>query len=52
MSWWLILIIVLVVIGLYVGKIYNSLVSLRNKVNDQKSQIDVELKRRFDLIPN
>ena len=25
---------------------------LRNRVNDQWSQIDVELKRRFDLIPN
>lgn len=31
---------------------YNSLVTLRNKVRNQKSQIDVELKRRFDLIPN
>ncbi len=31
---------------------YNSLVGLRNRVNDQWSQIDVELKRRFDLIPN
>ncbi|MEG0799016.1 MAG: LemA family protein [Bacilli bacterium] len=31
---------------------YNSLVSLRNKVKDQWSQIDVQLKRRFDLIPN
>jgi len=31
---------------------YNGLVSLRNKVRNQKSQIDVELKRRFDLVPN
>jgi len=31
---------------------YNGLVSLRNKVRNKKSQIDVELKRRFDLIPN
>ena len=31
---------------------YNSLVALRNKVKDQKAQIDVTLKRRFDLIPN
>ncbi len=52
MSWWIILIIVLVLIVLYVISNYNSLVSLRNKVEDQKSQIDVELKRRFDLIPN
>ena len=31
---------------------YNSLVGLRNKVHDQFSQIDIQLKRRFDLIPN
>ena len=32
--------------------VYNSLVNLKNKVEDQASQIDVELKRRFDLVPN
>lgn len=52
MNWWIIVIIVLVLIVLYVISVYNSLVSLRNKVRDQFSQIDVELKRRFDLIPN
>ena len=52
MNWWIILIIIVVVLALYVISIYNSLVSLRNKANDQASQIDVELKRRFDLIPN
>ncbi len=31
---------------------YNSLMGLKNKVGDQWSQIDIELKRRFDLIPN
>lgn len=31
---------------------YNGLVSLRNKVRNQWSQIDILLKRRFDLIPN
>ena len=49
---WIILIVVVVLIILYVVSIYNSLVSLRNKVDDQLSQIDVELKKRFDLIPN
>ncbi len=44
--------VILLVIVLYVVATYNGLVSLRNKVNDQWSQIDVELKRRFDLIPN
>lgn len=52
MNWWIIVIIILVLIVLYVISGYNRLVVLRNKVRDQKSQIDVELKRRFDLIPN
>lgn len=52
MNWWIIVIIVLVLIVLYVISVYNGLVTLRNKVKDQRSQIDVELKRRFDLIPN
>ena len=36
----------------YVIGIYNRLVNARNKVKDQFSQIDVQLKRRIDLIPN
>ena len=44
--------IVLFLIILYVIVTYNGLIKLRNKVDDQWSQIDVELKRRFDLIPN
>ena len=50
-----ILYIVLGVIALcviYVISTRNSLVSLRNKVKNEYSQIDVQLKRRFDLIPN
>jgi len=49
---WIILIIVVVLILLWVMGTYNSLVSLRNRVKDSWSQIDVQLKRRFDLIPN
>jgi LemA protein len=37
---------------LYFVGIYNSLVGLRNKVKNAWSQIDVQLKRRHDLIPN
>ena len=49
----LIIIGILVVLVLaYIFTTYNVLVTLRNKVRNQKSQIDVELKRRFDLIPN
>ena len=44
--------IVVVVLILVIISTYNSLVSLRNRVRDQWAQIDVQLKRRFDLIPN
>jgi len=49
------LIIVLVLAGvavLFVVSMYNSLVRLRNQVKNAWSQIDVQLKRRHDLIPN
>ena len=46
------IIVVLVLLILYVISTYNGLVSLRNKKDDQWSQIDVQLKRRADLIPN
>ncbi len=48
----IIITIILVLIVLYVINTRNALVVLRNKVKDQLSQIDVQLKRRFDLIPN
>ncbi len=48
---WILLAIVILII-LYVIGAYNKLVMLRNKVRDQWAQIDVQLKRRFDLIPN
>ena len=43
---------VLVVIAIFLVSTYNGLVVARNKVKDQFSQIDVQLKKRFDLIPN
>ena len=52
----LILIIVVVVIIIFLAAtlihIYNNLVNLRNRVKNSYSQIDVQLKRRNDLIPN
>ena len=51
MALWIILIVVAVIV-LYVISTYNGLVVLRNKVKDQWSQIEVQLKRRADLIPN
>ncbi len=44
-------IVVVIFIGFVIG-IYNSLVRLRNQVDNAWSQIDVQLKRRHDLIPN
>jgi len=48
----IIVLIVIVVLVFYVISIYNSLVGLRNQVKNAWSQIDVQLKRRHDLIPN
>jgi LemA protein len=46
------LIVIVVVLIVPVIGIYNSLVGLRNQVANAWSQIDVQLKRRHDLIPN
>ena len=48
----LIVVIVLVVVILYIVAIYNGLVRLKNRVEEAWSDIDVQLKRRYDLIPN
>ncbi len=45
-------IIVLAAIFLWVVVIYNGLITLKNQVKNSWSQIDVQLKRRYDLIPN
>ncbi|MCX6956131.1 MAG: LemA family protein [Verrucomicrobia bacterium] len=41
-----------VVLGLWIAGIYNNLVALRNRFKNAFAQIDVQLKRRYDLIPN
>ena len=51
----IILIVLVVLLVLFAGifvAIYNGLVRLRNAMRDAWSQIDVQLKRRYDLIPN
>ncbi len=48
----IIVLIVLVLIALWVFGMYNGLVRLRNQVKNAWAQIDVQLKRRHDLIPN
>ncbi len=47
----IVLVILVAIIG-FVISIYNQLVVMRNKVKNSWAQIDVQLKRRFDLIPN
>jgi len=44
--------VVVVLIALFLIGMYNSLVQLRNQVKNAWAQIDVQLKRRHDLIPN
>ena len=51
MALWIILAIVAIII-IAIISIYNGLVQARMKVDNAWSQIDVQLQRRFDLIPN
>lgn len=46
------LLIILVVLAALIGGMYNSLVTLKNKVEAAWSDIDTHLKKRYDLIPN
>jgi LemA protein len=48
---WVLLVLV-VLVGLWVVSAYNGLVSLKNQTANAFKQIDVQLKRRHDLIPN
>ena len=43
---------ILVLLGVVFAVLYNRLVGRRNQVDNAWSQIDVQLKRRYDLIPN
>ena len=48
----LLILAVLIVLGLWVVMIYNGLIRLKVRTNEAWSDIDVQLKRRYDLIPN
>ena len=48
----IVIVVILLLLGLYLFSQYNGLVRLRNQVEASWAQIDVQLKRRYDLIPN
>lgn len=48
----IVIIAIVVLLLLWYVATYNSLIGLRNRVKDQWAQVDVQLKRRADLIPN
>jgi len=51
MTWYIIVGVVVILISVFIAT-YNKLVRLRNQVKNAWAQIDVQLKRRHDLIPN
>lgn len=48
----LVIVAIVALLGIVLAAMYNSLVRRRNQVDNSWSQIDVQLKRRHDLIPN
>lgn len=53
MMWYVIIpLVVLVLIALWAVGVYNRLIRLKNQIKNAWSQIDVQLQRRYDLIPN
>ncbi len=52
MIWVLVILGLIVVVALLLVALYNRLVRLRNRVDNAWAQVEVQLKRRWDLIPN
>jgi len=48
----IVILVVIVLIILWLIGVYNGLIKLKNRVKEAWSDIDVQLKRRYDLIPN
>lgn len=51
-KWWLIILGVVVILGIYFASTYNSLVGKSQTVDNQWAQVETQYQRRFDLIPN
>ena len=47
-----VVVVIILIVGGFVVGIYNKLVTMRNRYKNAYAQIDVQLKRRYDLIPN
>ncbi len=47
-----VVVVLIIIVGGFVAGIYNKLVTMRNRYKNAYAQIDVQLKRRYDLIPN
>lgn len=52
MEYFFVIPIILVLVGIWFVLVYNGLIALRNRVEEAWSDIEVQLKRRYDLIPN
>ena len=52
MLWVIIVVALVLLVGLVVVAMYNRLVRLRNRTENSWAQVDVQLRRRYDLIPN
>jgi LemA protein len=50
--WVIVIVAIVVVLALVLVAIYNRLVRLRNRAENAWAQVDVQLRRRYDLIPN
>ena len=48
----IIVLVILAALGFWIAAIYNKLVALKNRFQNAFAQIEVQLKRRYDLIPN
>ncbi len=52
MEFWQIALLILAVLIIWLVAVYNGLIKLKNRADEAWSDIDVQLKRRYDLIPN
>jgi LemA protein len=52
MLWVIVLVVIVVLLLIVVVAMYNRLVRLRNRAENSWAQVDVQLRRRYDLIPN